>query len=77
MRFVTRWCASASSSPRRQVPSLLATAVRQGELTFDPPPGRARRAAGFCGIGVCFECEVVRAGRVVRACMVEVEDDRG
>jgi hypothetical protein len=57
-------------------PSRLAAAVARGELTFDPPPGRSRPSQPFCGIGVCFECETVIDGRVVRLCM-EPDADRG
>jgi predicted molibdopterin-dependent oxidoreductase YjgC len=47
---------------------LLSRGVRA--LRRNPVSGQPRGA--FCGMGVCFECEVVVDGRVARACLTPV-----
>lgn len=55
--------------------TLLGALLAQGHrvLRHNPVTGEAR--AGYCGMGVCFECEVEVDGRAqVRACMEPVRD---
>ena len=40
-------------------------AVRRNPVASDP-------RGAFCGMGACFECEVVADGRTVRACLTPV-----
>jgi hypothetical protein len=49
--------------------SLLAQALA-GQHRLAPVAGGDRPPRGFCGIGVCLECETEIDGRIVRACLV-------
>ena len=48
--------------------ALLSLGIRA--VRTDPVSGEPRGA--FCGMGVCFECEVVVDGHPVRACLTPV-----
>lgn len=50
--------------------ALLAGGVRT--LSRNPVSGVSRGA--LCGMGACFECEVVVDGRAVRACLTPIHD---
>lgn len=41
-------------------------------LSENPVSGRARGA--FCGMGACFECELMVDGRIARACLTPVRN---
>ena len=49
---------------------LVNTGVRA--VSVNPVSGQAR--GPFCGMGICFECEVLMDGRPVRACLTPVTD---
>lgn len=56
----------ATRAPTKQ--SLLAWAMAHGE-PLAPAPGQTHPPRAFCGLGVCFECEALVDGRVVRTCL--------
>lgn len=54
--------------------TLAAALVQAGvrAVSVNPVSGQAR--GPFCGMGICFECEVLMDGRPVRACLTPVTD---
>ena len=54
--------------------TLTAALVQAGvrAVGVNPVSGAAR--GPFCGMGICFECEVLVDGRLVRACLTPAAD---
>jgi predicted molibdopterin-dependent oxidoreductase YjgC len=53
--------------------SLAAALIQHGIWTFRRNPVSAQLRGPYCGMGVCFDCEVTVDGRVdVRACLIDV-----
>jgi len=56
--------------------SVLSSLIAAGYKSLRESPILIEKRGGFCGMGVCYECQVSINGiPKLRSCMIEVEDN--